>query len=58
MSSRTPAFELFRRVIPYAQGNWLRLGGILSLTLLGSLAPALQPWPLKLIVDHALAKSG
>jgi len=58
MLSRTPAFELFRRVIPYAQGNWLRLGGILGLTLLGSLGAALQPWPLKLIVDHALAKSG
>ena len=58
MSSRIPAFELFRRVIPYAQGNWIRLGTVLGLTLLASLGTALQPWPLMLIVDHALANSG
>src|SRR5512134_1774075 len=58
MSSRPPAFRLLRRVVPYARGNWIRLGSILGLTLLGSLGTALQPWPLKLIVDHALAKSG
>ena len=58
MSRGTPRFELFRRVVPYAQGHWITLGGILCLTLLAALATALQPWPLKLIVDYALDKSG
>ena len=58
MSRQPPGFELFRRVIPYAKGNSIKLGVIFGLTLLGSLVTALQPWPLKLIVDHALAPSG
>ena len=57
MSSRTSAFKLFRRVIPYARGNAGKLGGILFLTLLGSLVTALQPWPLKILVDYALTSS-
>jgi ATP-binding cassette subfamily B protein len=39
-----------------AQGRWL--AAILALTVLSSGAAALQPWPMKLLVDYGLSNSG
>ena len=44
----------FRRLLPYV---WQRRGSvalILVLTVIASLVSALQPWPLKILVDYAL----
>ena len=44
----------YRRLIPYAlaQRGWLLV--ILLLTAVSSAAAALQPWPMKLLIDYAL----
>lgn len=47
----------FRRLLPYALRQWRFLAAILLLTLLSSAAAALQPWPMKLLVDFALSDS-
>ncbi len=44
----------FRRLLPYALRQWPILAAILGLTLLSSATAALQPWPMKLLVDFAL----
>ncbi|MBW3623261.1 MAG: ABC transporter ATP-binding protein, partial [Armatimonadetes bacterium] len=44
----------FRRLMPYALKEWPTLISILGMTLLSSLVGALQPWPMKLLVDYAL----
>lgn len=43
----------FRRLIPYALRQWPSLLCIGVLTVLSSFAVALQPWPLKILVDCA-----
>lgn len=43
-----------RRLLTYALRQWRFLVAILLLTLLSSAAAALQPWPMKLLVDYAL----
>jgi ATP-binding cassette, subfamily B, bacterial len=45
----------FRRLTPYALRQWKLLAWITVLSLLGAAFAALQPWPLKLLIDHALA---
>jgi ATP-binding cassette subfamily B protein len=42
------------RLFPYIAGQWRALTVILALTLLASATTALQPWPMKILVDHAL----
>lgn len=44
--------RLYRRLLPYALGQWRWLTAIAVLTLVSSLTVALQPWPLKILVDH------
>lgn len=43
----------FRRLIPYIWRQWRWLVAIFILTSLSSSAAALQPWPMKLLVDDA-----
>lgn len=43
-----------RHLYPYFRRRWPGFLVILILTLLFSVTAALQPWPLKLLVDHAL----
>src|ERR1043166_8818855 len=42
------------RVIRYLRPYWRLAGGAVLLTILGSLAALLVPWPLKIVVDHVL----
>jgi ATP-binding cassette subfamily B protein/subfamily B ATP-binding cassette protein MsbA len=44
----------YRRLLPYAVKEWRPLALISVLTIVGSVLTALQPWPLKLLVDYAL----
>ena len=44
----------YRRLVPYLLCQWRGLLAILVLTGFTSVAAALQPWPLKILVDHAL----
>jgi ATP-binding cassette, subfamily B, bacterial len=48
----TPRWWL--RLLPYARPHWAGLLVILLLMLLQAGLAALQPWPFKLIIDHAL----
>ena len=43
-----------RRLLTYALRQWRFLVAIGMLTLLSSASAALQPWPMKLLVDYAL----
>lgn len=43
------------RLLPYARGQRAGLGLLLGLALLEVALAVAQPWPIKLIVDHALA---
>jgi len=43
-----------RLVIEYALGQWRTLVAIALLTAVSAALAALQPWPLKLVIDHAL----
>ena len=43
-----------RRLAPYIAREWRRLAVIGLLTVLSSLTAALQPWPLKVLIDYAL----
>jgi ATP-binding cassette subfamily B protein/subfamily B ATP-binding cassette protein MsbA len=45
-------------LISYILAQWRWLAAILALTVLSSAAAALQPWPVKLLVDYALGNSG
>ena len=47
-----------RRLFPYVLREWPVLAAILALTLVSSALIAAQPWPLKLLVDHALGGAG
>jgi ATP-binding cassette, subfamily B, bacterial len=42
----------YLRVVSYALGHWPALAGIVALTVILSLLAALQPWPLKIVVDY------
>lgn len=44
----------YRRLAGYAWRQWPRLGLIAALTLVAALTTALQPWPLKVLLDHGL----
>ena len=44
----------YKRVIRYAMRQWRSLVLILGLTVAIAATAALQPWPLKILVDHAL----
>jgi ATP-binding cassette subfamily B protein/subfamily B ATP-binding cassette protein MsbA len=44
----------YRRLLPYALRQWPTLAAILILSFASSAVAALQPWPMKLLVDHAL----
>ncbi|MBD1918056.1 MULTISPECIES: ABC transporter ATP-binding protein [Cyanophyceae] len=44
----------YKRLLPYLLRHWPLLVLIVVLTLLASLLAALQPWPLKILVDYAL----
>ena len=46
----------YRRLLPYALRQWPGLLFIGVFTVLGSLVVALQPWPLKILVDCALGQ--
>lgn len=46
--------QKFRRILAYALPQWRALSAILVLTLLYSALTALQPLPLKILIDHAL----
>jgi ATP-binding cassette, subfamily B, bacterial len=46
--------ENLRRLFPYLLKQWTALIVILLLTLISAAASALQPWPMKLLVDYAL----
>ena len=45
----------YRRLLPYALRQWPLLLAIVGLTIGSSLMVALQPWPLKVLVDYALS---
>jgi ATP-binding cassette subfamily B protein/subfamily B ATP-binding cassette protein MsbA len=47
----------FQRLIRYVWRQWPWLVAIFALTSLSSVAGALQPWPMKLLVDYALEGS-
>ena len=42
------------RLLPYAAPQWPQLAVIIALSIAVAATAALQPWPLKLLVDHAL----
>ena len=44
----------YAQILRYALTEWRALSGILVITIAYSALVALQPWPLKLLVDHAL----
>lgn len=48
----------YARVVRYALGHWPSLLAILSLSLALSALAALQPWPLKILVDYGLGAAG
>ena len=45
----------YRQPLRYAARQWRHLAVILVLTVAASGVAALEPWPLKLLIDHALA---
>src|ERR671911_2916 len=46
------------RLVRYPQRQWRSLLGISVLTVASSAVTALEPWPLKLLVDHMLGSAG
>jgi ATP-binding cassette, subfamily B, bacterial len=52
-----PLMQRYRRLLRYARGQRTRFGIVFVLTLLASVTLALQPWPLKLLVDHVLQEA-
>jgi ATP-binding cassette subfamily B protein/subfamily B ATP-binding cassette protein MsbA len=45
----------YRKPLRYIARQWRYLGAILGLTLAASALAALEPWPIKLLIDHAVA---
>ena len=59
LERRSPAadrrsFRGYLRILSFARGQWRALAVILALTFLYAAFTALQPWPLKLLIDHGL----
>jgi ATP-binding cassette subfamily B protein len=56
---RSPQSTVYRysRLARYAQRQWKALTVIVMLTLISALFAALMPWPIKILVDYALADS-
>jgi ATP-binding cassette subfamily B protein/subfamily B ATP-binding cassette protein MsbA len=54
--ARASALRRHGRLVRYALGHWPTLLGILVLSAGLSALTALQPWPMKLLVDHALGE--
>ncbi len=46
--------QKYKNILRYARPHWLAFTLIFALTVCGSLLPALQPWPLKLLADNVL----
>jgi ATP-binding cassette subfamily B protein len=46
-----------RRLLPFFTREWRALLAIVGLTLVASATVALQPWPLKIMIDYALGDS-
>jgi ATP-binding cassette subfamily B protein/subfamily B ATP-binding cassette protein MsbA len=46
----------YRQVLRYIGRQWRHLAAILALTVAASAFAALEPWPIKLLVDHALTR--
>lgn len=44
----------WRRLLPFVTSEWRALLAIVGLTLAASATVALQPWPLKILIDYAL----
>ncbi|HUP23137.1 MAG TPA: ABC transporter ATP-binding protein, partial [Thermoanaerobaculia bacterium] len=59
MAARSPRsmFGKFRRLLPYVWQRRRNVAAILALTVAASLTAALQPWPLKVLVDYALGST-
>jgi ATP-binding cassette subfamily B protein/subfamily B ATP-binding cassette protein MsbA len=53
-SARPGNLRGYWRMLAFARSEWPALAAILALTFCYGLAGALQPWPLKLLIDHAL----
>lgn len=49
--------QKYLRIIRYALTHWPALGGIVALTVVLATLAALQPWPLKIVVDYGLGGS-
>ncbi len=52
-----PLLRKYQRLIRYVLRQWPALLLILALTLAFSVVTALQPWPLKILVDYALGQA-
>jgi ATP-binding cassette subfamily B protein len=50
--------DRYKRLLPYVFRQWRFLIAIFVLTIISSAMAALQPWPMKLLVDYALGDSG
>ncbi|MFO1434436.1 MAG: ABC transporter ATP-binding protein [Candidatus Competibacteraceae bacterium] len=50
-------YQRYRRLLRYPLQQWPTLLVILALTILSSSTAALQPWPMKLLVDYGLGDS-
>lgn len=46
--------SIYSRLIPYALRQWHVLSAVVLFTLAASAAAALQPWPVKILVDYGL----
>jgi ATP-binding cassette subfamily B protein len=58
MESTRSAAHRYGKLASYARRRWPALSVIALLTLFVALTTALQPWPLKILVDYALADAG
>ncbi len=52
--SNTNVMHRYKRLLPYVFRRWRFLVAITLLTIISSATAALQPWPMKLLVDYAL----
>jgi ATP-binding cassette, subfamily B, bacterial len=54
MDDKAATARKYGRVLWYALPQWPMLLAILAITVIASVVTALQPWPLKILVDYAL----
>jgi ATP-binding cassette subfamily B protein/subfamily B ATP-binding cassette protein MsbA len=57
MTKPSTAVGKFRRILSYARAQWPTLAAIIALTSLYAALAALQPWPLKILVDYGLGNA-